>query len=475
MIESTKQISGGHVFGDFEGQPQAKIVEAVLPKKLKIPLRQGHGAAVKASVAVGDSVQPGQVIGEDAESISSPVHASAEGTVEAIETWKTSSGDVEAVVIDVSGPGELQRLEGYGEQLLEGEPGPLGDLLYRAGVGALGSGVPTPGGSTALKPADVRAVIVQAVHSEPLSLPTEAFCGSLFQRLMTGLKALRRALHDCPVYLAIADGDHDLLDKLKGENVETLEWLIVTPCVKRFPQDHPNMLCQSVLKTTVPDGKHPLDVGVVVVDLRAVLHVAEAVLDGKPVIERIVSLGGSGYLENLAVRARVGSGVEDVIGDRLKSGMPSRIIWDSIMTGGEVSDLASPISRDASAVQAIHENRERELLTFLRPGTDRDSFSFTFLSSLFKSVPKKVHTNVAGEHRACIACNYCDEVCPVDLLPHHLSKLSVLDLQDLEVQEELDEVHLWRCIECGLCSYVCPSKIDLLDDIQKAKKTITQS
>ncbi len=472
---SGKKIAGGHVFGTLEGEPRAQIVDAVMPKRLRIPLKQGHGGAVPATVAVGDSVAPGQIIGEDADSVSSPVHASAAGTVEAIESVSGRDGDVDAVVIDVTGPGDLVRLEGYGEDLLEGDPAALGDLLYRAGVGSLGTGVPTPGKSSALEPAKVRALIVGAVGAEPLSLPSETFANGSFDRIVTGLKALRKALHDCPVYVAIADDDHGLIERFERSELEGAGWLHVERCAKRYPQDHPAMLCKSVLGLEVADKKSPADHGVVVVDLRATIHAADAVLDGKPIIERVIGLGGAGYLENLAIRARIGAGVEDVVGDRLKSGLPSRIIWDSVMTGGEITELSSPVDRDTSAVHAIHDNKERELLTFLRPGTDRDSFSFTFLSSLFRSTPKRIHTNVAGEHRTCIACNYCDEVCPTGLLPHYLSRLAALDLEDLEVQEELDQVRLWGCIECGLCSYVCPSKIDLMDDIQRAKTAILQS
>ena len=35
--------------------------------------------------------------------------------------------------------------------------------------------------------------------------------------------------------------------------------------------------------------------------------------------------------------------------------------------------------------------------------------------------------------------------------------------------KEADKLHIDKCINCGLCSYVCPSKIKITEIIKKIK------
>jgi electron transport complex protein RnfC len=42
----------------------------------------------------------------------------------------------------------------------------------------------------------------------------------------------------------------------------------------------------------------------------------------------------------------------------------------------------------------------------------------------------------------------------------------------LEAIDEMEKAGIWSCVECGCCSYACPSKIPLLEEIRRGKKTI---
>ncbi len=72
--------------------------------------------------------------------------------------------------------------------------------------------------------------------------------------------------------------------------------------------------------------------------------------------------------------------------------------------------------------------------------------------------------NRHGGVRACIACGYCAQVCPVDILPQLTFKAVLAD-----TVEEFLAHGLLDCVECGLCTYVCPSKIELADILVQAK------
>jgi Na+-transporting NADH:ubiquinone oxidoreductase subunit A len=72
--------------------------------------------------------------------------------------------------------------------------------------------------------------------------------------------------------------------------------------------------------------------------------------------------------------------------------------------------------------------------------------------------------NRHGGLRACIQCNFCPQVCPVDILPQLAYKAILAG----EVEEALAH-GLLDCVECGLCSLVCPSKIELLQTLSEAR------
>jgi len=71
------------------------------------------------------------------------------------------------------------------------------------------------------------------------------------------------------------------------------------------------------------------------------------------------------------------------------------------------------------------------------------------------------------EPQNCIRCGKCVEICPVNLQPLIISKLSLLNKFD-----EAEGYHALDCIECGSCSFVCPSKRRLIESIRVAKREI---
>ena len=134
------------------------------------------------------------------------------------------------------------------------------------------------------------------------------------------------------------------------------------------------------------------------------------------------------------------------------------------MTGKVCDNLSVPVDRTASSIAVLEENRDRQFLSFLRPGIQSDSFSNAFASSLFPKARRKLDTNVKGENRPCVYCNYCENVCPAGLMPYLLSKYVTH-----EMVEEAGRHRILACIECGLCTYVCPSKLPLMEHIQAGK------
>ena len=141
-----------------------------------------------------------------------------------------------------------------------------------------------------------------------------------------------------------------------------------------------------------------------------------------------------------------------------------RYVCNSLLTGPTVSDTQLPVTRTCTSVYAIKEARTTELFSFASPGFTKDSYSNTFPSFL-PPFRKQLDTNIHGEVRACLSCSFCVDACPVRILPNLIHRYVERDL----VEENLQELGIFRCIDCNLCTYVCPSKIPVADLIKKGR------
>ena len=64
----------------------------------------------------------------------------------------------------------------------------------------------------------------------------------------------------------------------------------------------------------------------------------------------------------------------------------------------------------------------------------------------------------------CLKCGRCIENCPAGLQP-----IQIKNAFDDKNVKDLESFDCTKCVECGMCSFVCPSKIELTDAIRKAK------
>jgi electron transport complex protein RnfC len=64
----------------------------------------------------------------------------------------------------------------------------------------------------------------------------------------------------------------------------------------------------------------------------------------------------------------------------------------------------------------------------------------------------------------CIHCGWCIEDCPVGLDP---SELIHLECESVIDAGRLAQLHV--CVDCGLCSHVCPAQLPLAAAIRRAR------
>jgi electron transport complex protein RnfC len=469
-ILGRRTFGGGLRFRHYTGQPRAEITTPGLPRGVVIPMLQGYGVPVAPLVKPGDRVFAGQIIGRDDTTVSSPVHATINGTVTQLIRVDIGGREVPAAVIGGDGTGAWARLDGASPDWQDLNAEAIEDLLYRAGVTGLArEGIPTRYRSAVVGPDAVRHVIVAHVGADIFKpAPAALLDDGGLASFTTGLAILERVLPNARFHLALSDEEDALIGRLaralSGNPRTTVHAL-----EPRYPQEFTEMLVRSVLKEDFPFGFSAANVGVAVTDVQAVLAARDAVVDGRPVIDRLVALAGPGLASPGYVRVRVGTALEELLAGRLVAGeLGQRVVLESVLAGKAVEDFSRPVDRTTGMVIALPDDNRRLPFAFARPGLHNESFSRSFVPA-WLPVKKVANTNRHGEERPCIQCGWCARACPVRIIPQLIYRHALRG-----IDETLVRYGVFNCIDCNLCTLVCPSKIPLARRILEAKEKLLE-
>lgn len=260
-----------------------------------------------------------------------------------------------------------------------------------------------------------------------------------------GLKVLEKLAGKTPTLIIAAD-NAELAEKLKDYELLGFKG--------QYPAHDPGVLLYHTKKTK--DENHAW-----YIDGQDVLALAELLQFGRYPTRRIYAVGGVS-VKRRHVLSRVGAGVRDITGfDGAKC---LRILANSVFNGYlAMPDYYAGLN-DKSYFVILSGDRKGRCLAWMLPGITTSSSFRAFLSSWFKRPDRGLNTSMHGEIRSCISCNQCVRLCPVDIMPNLAWKALLAD----EIEEALAH-GLLDCVECGLCSYGCPSKIELSEVLREAK------
>jgi electron transport complex protein RnfC len=466
IIGTLKTFKGGHYFKKFEGTPSGSIVDAPLPKSVIIPLRQGFGDEAELLVSVGDSVKTGQIIARSDEKVSTPMLSSITGRVTSIREEKhpIDGKPTLAVTIEGNGADEWQKLKLLPGNFERWGSAELGRVLYEAGVTALGkSGLPTTLRSSNVEPDKIKYLLINAVETEPYLEASKTLLYEEFEKFVSGIKVLKAVLGNIEVHVGIGYDQPQILEEI-ANRLEYHDWLVLHPLLPKYPQGEDEVLIKSLLNLEVPSGQLSTAIGVVVVSTPQVIAAYDAAIEGKPLVEAVISIGGSALDKPVNARVRIGTPAGELLrqfGHQSQSG----IILGGPMRGTSVEET-TPILRDSTALLALKRPKKR-LLGGLTPGFGLDSYT-RIIPPVLGGL-RKATTGLNGPERPCIHCGYCVDVCPQNLFPIWIAEAA--DRGQMERAQELD---IFACIDCGLCSYVCPSKIPVLEQIQRGKHELRE-
>jgi Na(+)-translocating NADH:ubiquinone oxidoreductase A subunit len=469
MLIKNRRFTGGYRFRRFEGAPEEKIIENPVPQQVIIPMKQGFGKEVDPIVEKDENVKAGQIIGTDPDTISNPVHSSVNGTVEEIIKMSYPEGEITSVIIKSDGTNEWQPLKGHSSDWQSLSDEKIEELVYLSGVSSLDSaGIPTSFNSSIVPTKDINNIIIQGAEDDVYNISLDLLLqGDRINQYINGIRILRRIIPGADVHIVLSRERKKLINRISSL-VKDYDWIKIYPIEPKYPQGCNEVVIPTVLKINYPYGFLPVSIGVLVLSTQTILQVYDAVALGKPLIERTIALCGPGFDESHHIKIRVGTPVKDIISSKVKNPEKYRFITDSAMMGQTISDHEHPIQRTWSKIVALREKKEGEMLSFAKPGFIKDSYSMTFASS-FLNFKKRADTNIHGEGRACISCGFCEQVCPVGIIPHLLFRYTERDMVD----EILVKYRIYKCIECNLCTYVCPSKIQVAGYIKEGKEKLT--
>jgi electron transport complex protein RnfC len=426
-----RSFRGGVHAPDRKEQTRDKAIEILPPpSRVVIPLHQHTGAPCEPLVKEGDAVILGQKIGESKSYVSAPVHASIAGKVAAIQALPHPALPKPALSVVIEAEAEPAATQGW--PLAGGwESLPVEEAKARireAGVVGLGGAAfPThvkispPAGKT------VDTLILNGVECEPFLTNDHRLMLERGEEILAGARILQRVLGVKRAIVGIEANKMDAIRKLAGLAVGT--GIEVAGLKVKYPQGAEKQLIKALLNREVPSGGLPFDVGVVVQNVGTALAVYEAVARGKPLIERVLTVGGDGVKEPRNLQVRIGTSFAQVLEacGGIQADGETKVIMGGPMMGIAQYSLEVPVIKGTSGILVFRRGRQE------------------------KETP-------------CIKCGRCVEVCPMGLMPVRIADYAEKDNFAMCVEYGVKD-----CIECGACAFVCDTKRPIVHWVKYAK------
>ena len=405
------------------------------PSVVSIPMAQHIGAPAVPCVKVGDKVYVGTKIGEAGGYVSAEVHSSVSGTVKKIEPYLASNGrSCPAVVIESDGemtpdpaicPPTVNSLD------------ELCDAVRASGlVGLGGAGFPTAVKLDGAKKGNIKSIIINAAECEPYITADTRTMLDDGEYVVKGIEILKKYIPAERVVIGIEANKPQAIAKMK-ELFAADQTVKIHTLPSTYPQGAEKILIYNTTGLVVPEGGLPSDVGCLVMNVTSLAFLAHYLETGMPLVEKCLTVDGSAVNEPKNLIVPVGTPISCVL--EAAGGVSEdvgKILYGGPMMGIAIYSVNDPILKNTNAIVAL---KAKDALT-----------------------PKKY---------ACIHCGRCVQACPMGLNPTAFVKaMKVEDKYDRA--DRLEDAKLNLCMECGCCSFVCPSRRPLVENHRLAKSDL---
>jgi len=410
------------------GKPIERIA---VPDEVVLHLSQHLGAPSRPVVAVGQRVVRGQLVAEADGFVSVPLHASITGTVAAIEKRHHPSGRMTDAVVIARDPTSAQTL--YGERAIPwrdlSREQLLAEIQHGGFVGLGGAAFPTHVKLVVPEGKHVQFFLVNGAECEPYLTSDHRVMIEWAESIALGTEIVMRVLGAEKATIGVEDNKPDAIEAMRAALPAELPCDVIALRTK-YPQGAEKMLVKAVLDREIPSGKLPIDAQVIVSNVGTVAEIGERFAFGQPLIERVVTVTGPAIRNPATLLVPVGTPLSRVLAHC--GGLTDdarQIIFGGPLMGTPQQYLEVPILKGTSGILCLRE----------------------------------AQVQVRREY-PCIRCSSCLDACPVFLNPSALGMLARVGHYD-----DMLAYHILDCMECGACSYVCPSNIPLVQRFRVSK------
>ncbi len=419
---------------------QSPIRQASLPKQAVFSMFQHIGAPAKPVVKKGDVVKVGTLLGEAGGFVSAPIYSSVSGKVSKVDVALDASDTRRmAVYVDVDGD-EWEESIDRSETLVtlaerpELDSKTIIDKIKQAGIVGMG-GATFPCHVKLCPPPGQKAecVIINAVECEPYLTADHRLMLERPEQILVGVTLLMKAVGVDKGYIGIENNKPDAI-ALMTEKASKYPNIQVVPLKVQYPQGGEKQLIDAVIGRQVPAPPAiPINVGAVVQNVGTAYAVYEAVMKNKPLIDRVITVTGKSVKTPSNLLARLGTPFSQLIDEC--GGLPQdtgKVIGGGPMMGKALISLDIPMTKGSSGLLIMNDKEAKR-----------------------------------AEADPCIRCAKCVGACPMGLEPYLLAQVS-----SQHQWEKAETEDIVSCIECGSCSFTCPSHRPLLDMIRLGKTTV---
>ena len=422
------------------GQKQQSTTQAItrlpLPDKLVVSLKQHIGANGKLIVEKGQQVLKGQALTKPSGNWSVPVHAPTSGLISDIcpmPSAHPSALPELSVIIEPDGKDNWCELNPVTDaKVLSHDE--LVDVIHQSGIAGMGgAGFPTYVKADTRKA--IEFLIVNAVECEPYITADDMLMREHADGIVAGIELMQQLLSPQLTIIGIEDNKPDAIAAMKLA-AQHNDSIIVQTVPTVYPSGGEKQLIKLLTGKEVPSGSIPADIGMLVQNVGTLFAVNQAVHEGKPLIERVVTVTGNTIHKQGNVWALLGTEIKHLLDCQGFSPVPQqRVVMGGPMMGFTLPTVRIGVVKTTNCILA----------------------------------PDHQELAEPGDEKACIRCSACADACPASLLPQQLQWFAKSKEYD-----KLNEHNLFDCIECGACAYVCPSEIPLVQYYRVAKAEIKE-
>lgn len=403
---------------------------------LAVSLSQHAGSPAAALVQEGQRVERGECIAVPGGRVSVALHAPASGRVRGVGFAPSPRGAPQPAIFIEPTEASTQEIEpGQPCDADQASPAEVLSAIQQAGlVGLGGAAFPTHIKLSIPKGKSVDSVIVNGAECEPYLTTDYRVMLEQASDVMAGVRYLLALTGARRIVIGVESNSQPAAEALRNAATPGLPVTVETLPVK-YPQGAEKMLIHALLGRDVPSGALPLDVGAICINVATTAEMGRLLPHGRGVCERVVTVAGPAIVDAGNYRIPIGTPLRFIL-EKVGVRSPASVVVGGPMMGAAVANLDVPLTKGMSGVLAFEEDS--------RP---------------------------AVREQPCIRCGHCLDACPLSLNPCELQ----LWVKAGRVEQAADELHLLDCFECGSCSFVCPSHIELAARFRAAKRAVRRA